>query len=94
MAGAWGPSTWGPSPQEQVAAERARVRAQRERADGLLSWLRLHPWVWVLCLLAAGFVVLGPWLHVLTPNASGVVSFLCHGGTAGASGCGSAPAGG
>ena len=28
-------------------------RARQERAEGFFSWLGLHPWVWVLFVLAA-----------------------------------------
>ncbi len=67
MYGAWGPSTWGPSPQEEAAALRAE-RAREEQADGFLSWLGLHPWSWV---------VLGPWLRVLAPGNAATLGFLC-----------------
>ena len=73
--GAWGPKTWGKSPAEEAAELRRREHA--EPPPGLLSWFGLHPWVWLLSVVGAAFVVLGPWLHVLVPSGVGTRAFLC-----------------
>ena len=80
MAGAWGPETWGPSPQEEEAARRAemRARAREEQGPGFVGWLSAHPWVWVFFLLGAAFVVLGPWLHVFAPSRADLQGFFCR----------------
>lgn len=67
--GAWGPSTWGPSPEQETEEER-RLRAQ-ERAGAIRTWF------WVLAAFGCTFVILGPWLGFLTPSASETYKAIC-----------------
>ena len=67
--GAWGPSTWGPSPEHDAAEER-RLRAEERRGF-------LRAWAWVLGALGLAFFVLGPLTGVLIPSPSGASQIVC-----------------